>query len=101
MNQVDSSVKAIAEATEFATQSGEALKEIVTLVDHTADQVRAIATASEQQSASSEEINQSIAEINSIAGETARAMQEASQAVADLARQAQVLTNLIDEMKRS
>lgn len=99
--QVDGSVKAIDEATEFANQSGSALKEIVHMVDNAADQVRAIATAAEQQSASSEEINMSIGQVNSIAGETAQSMQEAARAVGDLANQAQVLRGLIEDMKRS
>ena len=100
MEQVDLAVQGIERATEFANQSGEALHEIVAMVDNTADQVRGIATASEQQSASSEEINRSISEVNSIAGETARAMEEASRAVSDLAEQAQALTRLIEDMKR-
>ena len=90
----------IEQATNLAVQSGEALREIVTMVDSTADQVRNIAAASEQQSASSEEINRSINEVNTIAGETARSMEEASHAVADLAKQAQVLTSLISRMKQ-
>ena len=99
MAQVDRAVKVIDEATDYVNRSGEALKEIVHMADGTADRVRAIATASEQQSASSEEINQSITQVNSIAGETARAMQEAAQAVTDLANQAQGLTRLIADMK--
>ena len=100
MTQVDHAVKTIEEATSLAAQSGDALSEIVNMVDNTAYQVRAIATASEQQSASSEEINQSITQVNTIAGETARAMEEASRAVSDLSNQAQVLTGLIEDMKR-
>ena len=45
-------------ASDFAGQSGEALTHIVNSVELAADQVRAIATASEQQSATSDEINQ-------------------------------------------
>ena len=98
--QVDKAVTVIEQATEYAEKSGEALQEIVAMADQTADQVRAIATASEQQSASSEEINQSITQVSAIAGETARAMEEAARAVSDLAAQAQVLTGLIEDMKR-
>ncbi|MEG1610847.1 MAG: methyl-accepting chemotaxis protein, partial [Bilophila sp.] len=101
MTQVDNSAGVIEEATDLANQSGVALQDIVTMVDNTADQVRAIATASEQQSASSEEINQSITQVNTIAGETARAMEEAAKAVSDLAGQAQVLTGLIEDMKQA
>ena len=99
--QVDSAVAAIEEATLYVNQSGEALTEIVGMVDNTADQVHAIATASEQQSATSEEINRSISHVNAIAGETAQAMREAADAVSDLSGQAQALTALIEQMKKS
>lgn len=99
MEQVDIAVALIEEATSYANQSGSALQEIVGMVDKSADQVRAIATASEEQSATSEGINQSITEVNDIAGETARAMGEAARAVTDLAEQAQVLSRLIEDMK--
>ena len=60
MASVDNAVRRIEEATDYANQSGSALEEIVATVEVTADQVNAIATASEEQSAASEEINQSI-----------------------------------------
>ena len=100
MEQVDRTVGNIEKATELAARSGEALREIVSMADSTADQVRGIATASEQQSASSEEIGKSIAQVNSIAGETAAAMQDAARVVSELAHQAQVLTGLVEDMKR-
>ena len=95
--------KALAEvetATDLAQQSGDALKEIVSKVEASADQVRAIATASEQQSATSEEINQSIVRVNEMSGQTAQAMGEASRAVSELARQAERMSELIADMKR-
>lgn len=99
--QVDMAVESIDEATQFAVHSGEALAEIVNMADSSADQVRAIATASEQQSATSEEINRAVTHVNTIAGETARAMDEADRAVTELAKQTQTLNELIAEMKRS
>ena len=87
-------------ASEFAGQSGEALVHIVNSVELAADQVRAIATASEQQSATSDEINQTLVKINTISGQTASAMDEAAKAVTDLTRQAQALSDLIAEMKK-
>ena len=98
--QVDRAVKLIDAATEESNKSGMALGEIVTMVDATADQVRAIATASEQQASTSEEINRSVEHINNIATQTAEAMREAAKAVNDLASQAQALGALIEEMKR-
>ena len=101
MEGVDKAVDRIGEATELASQSGAALKEIVVTVEATADQVNAIATASEEQSAASEEINQSIVQVNDMSKQTAEAMAEAAKAVSDLAAQAQGLTNLIQELKKA
>ncbi len=98
--QVDRAVQLIDTATEQSNRSGFALGEIVTMVDATADQVRAIATASEQQASTCEEINSSVVHINSIAEQTALAMREAAQAVSNLASQAQSLSALIEDMKR-
>ena len=96
---MDSAVDQIAQATDFANQSGQALEEIVATVEATADQVNAIATASEEQSAASEEINQSIVLVNEISRQSAMAMAEATQAVSDLAGQAHTLKNLVAQMK--
>ncbi len=97
---VDKAVEQIGEATQFAKESGHALEEIVANADATADQVNAIATASEEQSAASEEINHSIIECNEMSRQIADAMGEATKAIADLAAQAQELTELIREMKQ-
>ena len=97
---MDNAVERIGEATELAGRSGEALQEIVATVEITADQVNAIATASEEQSAASEEINQSIVQVNDMSRQTAEAMGEAARTVSDLAAQAQGLTELIEAMKK-
>lgn len=99
INNVENAVQKIDAATSMANKSGEALNEIVSLVDMTTDQVRSIATASEEQSSASEEINRSIEDVNRISSETSDAMRQSAQAVSELAHQAQVLKNLIDEMK--
>ncbi|MEG6503294.1 methyl-accepting chemotaxis protein, partial [Desulfovibrio sp. 1214_IL3152] len=98
---MDKAVEEIETATGFASQSGEALRQIVSNVETTADQVRAIATASEEQSAASEEINQSIVQVNDMVGQTAQAMREASGAVEDLAQQAKRLGELITSLKQA
>ena len=77
MASVDKAVAQIEQATDLAGESGQALEEIVTTVEHTAGQVSAIATASEQQSAASEEINRSIDQVSGMAADTAKSMAEA------------------------
>ena len=89
---------AIAESTGKARESGIILQEIVGMVEETADQVRGIATASEEQSAASEEINHTTEDVNRIAIETAEAMNQSAQAVSDLARLAQELNAIVAEI---
>ena len=97
--QVEKAVDLIHTATDEATRSGELLSEIVTMADDTADQVRAIATASEEQSATCEEINKSIAEINDIANQTTSAMHDANSAVSGMVGQVHSMHQLIADMK--
>jgi len=96
IENVDRAVRMIDDATGLASKSGESLGEIVSLVDLTTDQVRSIATASEQQSSASEEINRSIEDVSRISSETSDAMRQSALAVGDLANQAQVLKTLVD-----
>jgi methyl-accepting chemotaxis protein len=96
---VELAVKAITEATALAEKSGTALHEIVELVELSTDQVRSIATASEEQSATSEEINRSVEDVNRISAETSRAMEESARAVGGLAQQAMELRQLIEGMQ--
>jgi len=99
IENVERSAKSVEEATTLAKKSGESLTAIVNLVDAASDQVRSIATASEQQSSASEEINRSIEEISTISAETSQAMGQAAQAVSELARQSQELQSLIEDMQ--
>ena len=100
IKQVDVAAESIARATDLSNRSGQALEQIVSMAEQSADEVRAIATAGEQQSATSEEINRSITEINDIATNTSQAMQHASQAIAELARQARHLNDMVEDMKK-
>jgi methyl-accepting chemotaxis protein len=99
LENVESAAHTVEQATELAGKSGEALEEIVHLVEISTDQVRSIAAASEEQSAASEEINRSIEDISRISSETASAMNQSAQAVGDLATQAGSLRQLIEKMK--
>ncbi|WP_231583837.1 methyl-accepting chemotaxis protein [Desulfovibrio sp. TomC] len=100
IGNVEQAVTGIAEATAKSRESGESLGEIVGLVDSASDQVRAIATATEEQSSATEEISRSIEEINVISAETSRSMNEAARAVADLDGEAAALQELILTMER-
>jgi methyl-accepting chemotaxis protein len=99
VENVEQAVRAIEGATDLAGKSGQALGEIVVLVEEASDQIRAIATASEEQSSASEEINRAIEEVNEVATETSQAMNEAESAVKELASQAMELRRLVEDLK--
>lgn len=101
MHAVDNAVEEISDATGYASQSGTALEEIVATVEATSDDVRTIATASEEQSAASEQINRTIIEVNDMSKLTVDAMSEAMHAVNNLSIEAQKMAELIVELKRA
>ena len=98
---VDEAVVQTEQASDFANQSGEALQRIVKDCETTADEVRSIATASEEQSAASEEINRSISEVNADSAHTAQIMADAAQVVARLNGQTATLSRLIEDFKHA
>jgi len=99
IGEVGSAAKAVTEATELANNSGQALTEIVELASVNSSVVASIATAAEEQSATSEEINLSIDEISRIVAETADGMVQASAAVQELSRMAQELNRVMEGLK--
>ena len=100
ISSVETVVAAVEKAASLSTHSGESLKNILEFVDQVNDQVQSIATASEQQSATSEEINRSVEQIATISAETAQAMEHAAKSVTDLIQQTHVLHALIQDMKK-
>ena len=101
IQQVDEAVNNISVATEYSNKSGQSLQEIVGMVDKTADEVRAIATASEQQSAVSDEINKSISDVNYLTGNTSESMKVALRELDELRHQTQSLMDLVEALKKS
>ena len=101
VDKMGEALVAVEEATTLANESGAALHQIVGHVERTADQVRIIATASEEQSAASEEITRSLTTVNEMSAQTTQAMNEAAQAIAELAQQTERLTALIVSMEKN
>ena len=99
--QADTTVAAIETTARLSAESEQALEEIVSMVDHSEHQVNAIASASEEQSSTSDAINRSVSEISAIAHETSEAMNSAKEAVAELTRQVRVLSGLVDDMRNA
>ncbi|MCC8195073.1 MAG: methyl-accepting chemotaxis protein, partial [Deltaproteobacteria bacterium] len=99
MEAVSKTGENLGAATELVSHSGETLQHIVAESVAMADQIRSIATASEEQAATSEEITRSLEEINSSAGETAAAMQASAEATNDLTAQVRELQSLIQQLR--
>ena len=99
IENMERALAAVQRTTELASRCGEVLRDIVTMVDGASDQVRAIATASEEQSATSEEITRSVDEINDISRDTAQLMSTSAQAVEQLSGQTRQLQDLVQRMK--
>jgi methyl-accepting chemotaxis protein len=95
ISEVSRAVTSITEATDLSDSSGAALAEIVELASSNSAVVASIATAAEEQSATSEEINRAIDEISRIVGETADGMAQSSTAVQELSYMAQELNRII------
>ncbi len=81
-------------ASNLATQSGAALTSIVELVTASSDQVRNIATAAEEQSATSEHINRAVDEVANMATDVTERMNASSSSVTELAALATRLDDL-------
>ncbi|CCO23911.1 methyl-accepting chemotaxis protein [Maridesulfovibrio hydrothermalis] len=95
VKSVDLAVENVNEATELASSSGEALGQIVAMSADTSLLISSIATAAEQQSATSEEINGAIDEVNQIVSETTDGMVQSATAVQELAQMALELKNVL------
>jgi methyl-accepting chemotaxis protein len=91
--------QAVDTANQLAAQAGETLMAIARIAEVSMSQITSIATAAEEQSATSEEVNRSVAEISAIASEAAQAMAQSAQAVSDLARQVGALRELVASLK--
>lgn len=89
----------IERSASLASDAGDALNRIVDMVQVSSDQVRSIATASEEQSASSELINRSASEVNRLAGELVTSMEKAGKAVEELVSLSSRLANVISRLK--
>jgi methyl-accepting chemotaxis protein len=91
---MDSAAAEVERATGQARQSGEALGEIVSIVEATADQVRSIATAAEQQSAASTQIGRTVKSVRDISSDTLDGMTRCEQGLDTLVEQVRALANL-------
>jgi methyl-accepting chemotaxis protein/hemerythrin len=92
---VDQAAEEITTSTEVATRSGGYMDNIVEIVESTSTQVDSIATASEEQSQVSEEINRAVMDVTEVAKQTASDMGRANQALIEISGLVENLDNVI------
>ena len=98
---MEEAAASVEESTTLATGAETALREIVALSQTTADQIRSIATAGEEQASASAEISRGTDEISRIAADTAHNMEAANRAIAELGNLILQLEKLIENLKVS
>jgi methyl-accepting chemotaxis protein len=99
INSTDAATRSLEACRELVEQSGTSLHAIVGKVEESVAQIHNIATAAEQQAATSEQINRATDTVNSIAGETAEAMQHSAAAIEALNTLSENLRTAIGRMQ--
>lgn len=95
----DGTATVIDQASDLTQSANVSLEAIRKLVAQTGDQVRAIATATEEQSAASEQIGRSTAEVHTISQTTVAVMKDIETGVGRLGILAQDLEHAMDRMQ--
>ena len=99
VNSMDSGVKAVEVGMASSRRSGEALTQILQAVGEVTVQMEQIATAAEEQTATTCEISHNIQQITEVVQETARGASETSAAASSLHAAAQELEKLVSRFK--
>ncbi|MBT1077274.1 hypothetical protein KJB29_18750 [Geobacter grbiciae] len=84
VSSMNHGVTIVQDSTQKAGESGTALTEIKAQIDSVAQQMSQIATAAEQQTATTTEISNNIQMITQVVGETAKGAQESAEAASHL-----------------
>ncbi|WP_243545066.1 methyl-accepting chemotaxis protein [Pseudodesulfovibrio tunisiensis] len=99
VREMDTARERVVNTSGMAQQAGEVLDQIVTHSNSIADMVRGIATAAEQQSSTSDEINNSVTHINELSQEVLAGIRESSEGIEEVSRMARQLAELVAKFR--
>jgi len=99
VTSMEEGVKAVEKGTADASRSGHALQEILEQANAVTMQINQIATAAEEQTATTNEITNNIQQITEVVHETAKGSQESASAANQLSRLAEELQQLVGTFK--
>lgn len=99
VSEMEEGVKEVEMGTVKAMHSGEAMDRILSGIDDTSMQINQIATAAEEQSATTHEITANVHQIMEVSMQNSRGAQESSAAAEELSRLAQELQSVVSQFK--
>lgn len=98
---MEEGVGEVAKGSEKATESGMALEQILEQINDVNAQIHQVATAAEQQTATTSEISSNMMQVTEVVARTSRGAQEASAAANELTMLAENLRKIVSQFKLS
>ncbi|HTP65544.1 MAG TPA: methyl-accepting chemotaxis protein [Geobacteraceae bacterium] len=99
VSSMEEGVREVEKGAVTSQKSGESLQEILDRINEVTMQINQIATAAEEQTATTSEITKNIHDVTEVVHQSARGAEETSAAAAQLAEQSQELQNLVNRFR--
>ena len=99
VREMDTAKERVINTSGMAQKAGGVLEEIVGHSNSIADMVRGIATAAEQQSSTSDEINTSVTHINELSQEVLSGIRESNEGIQEMSSMAEHLSELVAKFR--
>ncbi|MEI7815817.1 MAG: methyl-accepting chemotaxis protein [Desulfuromonadales bacterium] len=96
---MEQSVVQVEQGTSHAAESGRSLQEILDIINDVTEQISQIATAAEEQTATTREISCNVMSLNDLAQQNDHALHETALAANDVSRQAEELKQLVGQFR--
>ena len=87
------------QGTSHVADSGRSLQEILDIINSVTEQISQIATAAEEQTATTREISSNVMNLNDLAQQSNRSLRETAVAANDVSRQAEELKQLVGQFR--
>jgi methyl-accepting chemotaxis protein len=99
VTSMEQSVIQVEQGTSHAAESGRSLQEILDIINVVTEQISQIATAAEEQTATTREISNNVMNLNDLAKQNDHALHETAVAANDVSRQAEELNQLVGQFR--
>lgn len=99
VTSMEQSVVQVDQGTSHAAESGRSLQEILDIINDVTEQIGQIATAAEEQTATTREISSNVMNLNDLAQQNDHALRETAVAANDVSRQAEELKQLVGQFR--